>query len=118
MLDIAAGGQRAGTIEYPDVIKAEKAALEDVHAVGIFSVHPPSEVQQQLVEDALQEFEIAAAARLVAVVLEYAHGGPGVHRRIDVAERPFVGRQLAVRMHQPHLAEEQQLRLGEIRIDE
>src|SRR5258707_14267583 len=84
LLDIAAGGEWAGTIEYPDVIKAKEPALEEVHPFGVFSVHPPGEIQQQLVEDALQEFEIAAAAALIAVVLEYAHGGPRVHRRIDV----------------------------------
>ena len=65
-----------------------------------------------------RKFEIAGAAALVAVVLEDAHCRPGMHRRIDVAECPFIGRQLAVRMHQPDLAQQQQLRLGEIRIDQ
>src|SRR4030095_1435441 len=55
----------------------------------------PGEIQQELVEDPLQELVIAAAAGAIAVVLKYAHCRPGVHRRIDVAGRPFTCQQLA-----------------------
>jgi hypothetical protein len=57
-----------------------RAALEDVQALQILAVHPPGEVQQQLVEDALDQ--VTRAAVLFAVVLEHPHGGPGVHRRL------------------------------------
>ena len=42
----------------------------------------------------------------VAVHLINAPGRPGMHRRIHVAERPLVGRKLAVRMHVPFAREE------------
>ena len=42
---------------------------------------------------------------------------PGVHRRVDVAEVPLVGRQRAVRVLEPLAAQQQQLVLGERRVD-
>ncbi len=39
-------------------------------------------------------------------------------RRIDVAERPFVGRQLAVGMHVPLARHQQELFFGEVGVDE
>ena len=118
MLDVPAGGQRPRTVEHADIVEAEEAALEDVQTLWILSVHPPGEVQQQLVEDTFQEIEVARAAILIAVVLEYPHRRPGVHRRVDVAERPFVGRQFAVRIHQPDPAEQLELPLGELGVDQ
>ena len=44
-------------------------------------------------------------------------GRPGMHRRVDVAERPFVGGQLPVWVHRPLPAHQQQLLLGELRVD-
>ena len=55
LFDGAARGQGLAAIEDADVVEAEKAALENVVAFGVFAVHPPGEVQQQLVEDALEE---------------------------------------------------------------
>ena len=43
---------------------------------------------------------------------------PGVHRRVDVAERPFIGRQLPVRVHVPFAGQQHELVLGEIRVDQ
>ena len=42
---------------------------------------------------------------------------PGLHGRIDVAEVPFVGGQLPVRVHVPGLAEQDQLMLGVLQIE-
>jgi hypothetical protein len=112
------GGERPRPVEHADIVEAEEAALEDVQALRVLAVHPPGEVQQQFVEDALQEIEVARAAVLFAVILEHPHGRPGVHGRIDVAERPFVGRQFAVRIHQPHAAQQLELPLGELGVDQ
>jgi hypothetical protein len=51
----AAGRQRRAAVEDADVVEAEEAALEDVVAPRVLAVDPPGEVQQQLVEDALEE---------------------------------------------------------------
>ena len=42
---------------------------------------------------------------------------PRVHRRVDVTERPLVRGQLAVRMHRPLAAQQQQLLLRRSRVD-
>ena len=86
-------------------------------ALGVFAIHPPGEIEQKLLEDPLEKFSIASALALLFDFVN-APGRPGVHRRIDVAERPLVGRHLAVRMHVPFARHEQELLLGEIGIDE
>ena len=63
-------------------------------------------------EDPLEELVV-----LVARDLEHPQRGPRVHRRVDVAERPLVGGQLAVRVHVPLAAEQDQLRLRELGVD-
>ena len=60
-----AGGQRRAAVEDADVVEAEEPALKDVAALGVFAVHPPGEVQQQLVKDALEELAVADAAALL-----------------------------------------------------
>jgi hypothetical protein len=52
------------------------------------------------VEDALQEDAIAHAPACLLDLID-AQGGPGMHRRIHVAERPLIGRDLPVGMHIP-----------------
>ena len=68
LLDVAAGGQRRAAVEDADIVQAQEAALKDVLALGILAVDPPGEVQQQLVEHALQEFAIALAAALLSIL--------------------------------------------------
>ena len=54
-------GQRRAAVEDADVVQPEEAALEDVVALGVLAIDPPGEVEQQLVEDALQEGAVARA---------------------------------------------------------
>src|SRR5262249_17277857 len=98
-------------------VEAEKTALKEIQVLWIFSIHPPSEVQQQLMENPLEKGQVGSAT-LIAIILEHMDRCPGMHWGIDVAERPFIRRQLAVRVHQPSLAKQQELLLGEIRIDQ
>ena len=55
LLDVAAGGQRRAAIEDADVVQAQESALENVVALCVLAVHPPGEIQQQLVKHALAE---------------------------------------------------------------
>ena len=68
LVDVAAGRQRLRAVEDADVVEPEKAALEDVAAVGVLAVHPPGEIQHQLVEDAFEEGAVAARRRVCALV--------------------------------------------------
>ena len=99
-------------VDRPDVVEAEEPALEDVRAVGVLAVHPPGEVDEQLVEDAAQERDVAAA-----VDREHLERRPGLHRRVHVVERPLVGGERPVRVLEPLAAEQDQLVLRERRVD-
>ena len=50
LLEVPAGRQRRAAVEDADVVEPEEAALEDVLAEAVLAVHPPGEVEQQLVE--------------------------------------------------------------------
>jgi len=89
-------GRQVGAVDRADVVQAEEAALEHVVAPGVFHVHPPGEVDQELVEDQGQEVQVAAA-----VDGEDLQRRPRVHRRVHVAEVPLVGRERPVRMLEP-----------------
>src|SRR5947209_6375656 len=58
LLEVAAGGQGRAAVEYADVVEAQEAALEDIAALGVLAVDPPGEVEEQLVEDALEELTV------------------------------------------------------------
>ena len=100
--------REVGAIDRADVVETEKAAAEDVVAVGVLAVQPPGEVDEQLLEDALQELAVAAAVD--AVDADRRHH---VHRRIDVVEVPLVCRQRPVRVLEPLAQQHQQLVLRE-----
>ena len=99
-------------VDRPDVVEAEEATLEDVRAVRVEAVHPPREVDEELVEDAAQEVDVGAA-----LDDEHLERRPRLHRGIDVVEGPLVRGQRAVRMLEPLTAEKRQLVLREGRID-
>ena len=61
LLEHAAARQRRRAVEGADVVEPEEAALEDVVAERVLAVDPPGEVDQQLVEGAGEEVEVAAA---------------------------------------------------------
>ena len=113
LIDVTAGGQLTAAVEHTDIVESEKAALEDVAPLDVLAVHPPGEVEYQLVEYPLEELQIALPAALLAVDLEHAPGRPGVHRRVDVAKGPLVGGDLAIRVHVPLARQQDELLLGE-----
>ena len=110
-------GRGAERSNRPMLSRPRKPPSKMLRPLRVLAVHPPGEVQQELLEDAFEKVD-RRCRRSRSVILVDAHCRPGVHRRIDVAESPFIGRQLAVRVHQPDLAEQQQLLLGEIGIDQ
>src|SRR5439155_12187838 len=63
LLEVAAGRQRLRAVEDSDVVEAEEAAGEEVLAFSVLAVHPPREVEQQLLEGAGKEAPVALAAR-------------------------------------------------------
>ena len=115
LLQRPARGQRLAAIEHADVVEPQEAAREEVAPLGVLAVHPPGEVHQELVEDARQEGAVARA--LGPADLVDAPRRPGVHRRVHVREVELVRGQLAVGVHVPLAQEEDQLLLGEGRVE-
>ena len=89
LLQISPRRQWSRAVEHTDVVEAEEAPLENVFAFDVLAVDPPGEVEEELLEDALQEVEVLPAVEL-ALDLEDAEGRPGVDGRVDVTEVPFV----------------------------
>src|SRR5690242_17917644 len=110
---MAAGGQWCTAIEHADIIETEKAALKNVHAIGIFAIDPPGEIQQQLLKDALEKDSVADTTSLLLDLVN-APRSPGVNRRIHIAKRPLVCRQLPVRMHVPFAQHQHELVLRKL----
>ena len=115
LLQRAPARERLGPVEHPDVVEAQEPAAEQVAALDVLAVDPPGEVEQQLLEDALEEDPVAPAARSGHLV--DAPRRPGVHRRVDVVEPPLVCGQLAVRLHVPLAQEEHELALGGLGVE-
>src|SRR5207302_631462 len=117
LLEMAAVRQWRAPIEDADIIEAEEAALENIFPLGIFPVHPPGEGDEELVENGFQEITIAFAGLLLLDFVD-APRGPADHRRIDVAEIPFVGGDLAIRVLVTFAQDDIELAFGELGIDQ
>src|SRR5215469_6893619 len=91
LLEKTSGGKRGAAIKDANVIQSEKTAFKGVSAGAVLAVHPPDEVEQQLLEDAFQPVNVAAAAQGLSQAIS-EDGGPGVDRRVNVAKIPFVRR--------------------------
>src|SRR6185312_8822905 len=104
-----------GAVEKADVVEAEEATGKDLLAGDVFAVDPPGEVDEEFLEDTLEKNAVALAPRGSDLV--NAHCGPRVNRRIDVAEREFIGRNLAARVCVPFAQQQNKLLLGEFGID-
>jgi len=62
LIDVLAGWQRGAAVEDPDIVQSQKPTLEYAAAGMVFLIYPQVEVQHQLVEYPLQEFQVALAA--------------------------------------------------------
>src|ERR1043166_6948057 len=85
LVDKSTGGQGRAAVENADIVQTQKAALENISALGVLAIHPPGEIEHQFVEDALEESEVSCVAALLAVHLEYAPGCPGMDGRVNIA---------------------------------
>ena len=83
--------------------------------LNILAIDPPSEVQQKLLKDTFEKIAVAVARS--ALDLIDAPRRPCVHRRIDIAKCKLISRNLTVRVHIPFAQEQDELRLGKLRVD-
>src|SRR5204863_2456591 len=90
LVHVAAIRQFCVAVEYADVVEPEKPALENIPPLDVLAVDPPGEIEHQLVEDTFEKIPIALAAAVLAVDFIDTPCRPGMHRRVDVAECPFI----------------------------
>lgn len=115
LVEVAAFGEGVGAVEDADVIEAEEASAEDVASVDVFAVYPPVEVEEEFLEGAFEEEEVALA--FFGGDFVDAPDGPGVDGWVYVGEVPFVGGELAVGVHVPFAEEEEELVFREFGVD-
>ena len=103
-------------VEDTDIVEPEKPAFIEVVARAVLAVYPPAKIRAQLAKDSLQKIEVGPALqRLLGAVQKNRR--KGLHRRVDVAEIPFIGRDLTGRMEIDLLEQHVELMFGEIDVD-
>ena len=107
--------QRRASVEYTDVIQPEETSFKHVVAVGILTVDPPGEIDQQFMKCAFQKIHIALAFHLLLGLVHFQYG-PGLYGRIHIREVPLIRRKLPIGFHIPLPHDQQQLVLGKGRI--
>src|SRR5215469_2368015 len=114
LVEMPAGREFRAPIKYTDVVQSEEPAGKNVSSLRILAIYPPLEVQHQPLEGTFQETNIRTAElRLNSVEKQSC---PGVHRRVHVAEVPFVCGNLTVRMGIQIPKHQQELVFGEIKV--
>src|SRR4029453_16852394 len=94
---MAPGRERRAAVEHTDVVEPEETTFEHVSTGGILAVEPPREVDEELLERALQPGD-ATGAPVPPFRRVKEKRGVGVHRRVHVAEVPLIGGELSARM--------------------
>ena len=87
---------KARAVKDADVVQTQKAARKDVVSVLVGAVDPPGEIEQQFVETTLEKGPVAPPGGSID-----AQHGPGMDRRINVAEVELVGWNGTARVHIP-----------------
>src|SRR5271167_656043 len=116
LLKAAAGGQGRAAVEDANVVQPKEAAFKQIIAKAVFAVHPPTEVQHQLDKRPFQELDVALASESLLRPVQ-KDGGPGMYRRIDVAEVPLVGGDLTGWMQKELLQHQVELFFREVGVD-
>lgn len=65
-----------GAIEQTDVIQPKETTLEDIVTAGILAIHPPCEVEQELLEDTFEEGKVFSPVEFT-FDLEDTESSPG-----------------------------------------
>ncbi len=87
-------------VKHTDIIQAKKTAFKYIVAISIFPVDPPGKIDEQFLKDSFKKNNIATAKAFLLNAVNF-HSCPGLHRRIYIAEIPFVSGQLSIGFHVP-----------------
>src|SRR3954449_11434571 len=89
--------QWCASVEYPDIVETQKTALENIFSGGILAIDPPGKSNKQFVKNGLEKISIGLSADFLLDFVN-APRGPTNHWRVYIAEIPFVGWYLPVRV--------------------
>ena len=117
LLEHCAARARLAAVDHGDVVEAEEPTLEHVVAVAVDLVDPAREVDQELVEAALEPLAVGVAVADPIHVVDPPHR-PRVDRRVEIAELPLVGRQLPTWVLELLKQKHPELILGELRVNQ
>src|SRR5271170_4385593 len=115
LLQKPTGRQRLRAIKYSDVVHPQESAAEQVVALRILAIHPPGEIQVELLEHSGEKMRIALAA--LSGDLVNTPRSPRMQRWVYVGERKLIRGNLTVRMHVPFTQQSNDLVFCELRID-
>jgi hypothetical protein len=87
LLEHRAAPARLAAVDHRDVVEAEEPTLEHVVAVAVDLVDPAREVDQELVEAALEPLAVGVAVADPIHVVDPPHR-PRVDRRVEITELP------------------------------
>jgi hypothetical protein len=87
------------TIKNANVVQTEKSAAKHMPAFRIFAIHPPSEIDQQLLKGSLQKEKISLTLGIGNFI--YPPYRTSMHGRIHIGKIPLISRELTIRMHVP-----------------
>src|SRR6185369_8317203 len=100
LFQMSARGKLSISVKNTDIVETEEPTLEYIIPFVILAVHPPCEIEEQLVKDFLQKIPVGNSTAFCLYSID-TQCGPCVDRWIYVTKRPFVGRDLTIRMHVP-----------------
>jgi len=61
LLQVAAAGQGRTPVEDADIVEPQESSLKHVFPEAVFAVHPPGEVQHQLLKRSFEKVQVAFA---------------------------------------------------------
>src|SRR5712692_9182441 len=65
LVDVTSARQRCVPVEYADIVEPQEPALENISALDVLAVDPPSEVEHEFVEDTLEKIPVTFAAAVL-----------------------------------------------------
>ena len=79
------------SVECANIIESQKTSAKYVVSLFVFTVYPPGKIEKQFLKNTFKERNVGLPIYFFINLIN-AEGRPGMNRRINVAEVPFIGR--------------------------
>ena len=95
-------------VEGAYVIQPQEPSAENIVSIFVFPVHPPGEIKEQFLKNTFQKRDVRFSIDLFINLID-PEGGPGMHGWVYIAEIPFVGGKLSIRVDIPFFGKKPKL---------